>query len=175
VSLHHDASLVLARWDAPGPDQDRLRADYLEFLDAHEDAMLRSCVPGHLTASALVLREDRSEVLLTLHPKFDRWLQTGGHCEPGDATLREAAGREAREESGIDSLVVSAEPVRLDRHRVGCHGGSWHLDVQYVAIAPTGAEHVRSEESLDLRWWPVGALPEPADESVRALVAAALR
>jgi 8-oxo-dGTP pyrophosphatase MutT (NUDIX family) len=175
VSLHDDASAVLARWVAPDPEQDRLRRDYLAFLIEHDDAMLRACVPGHLTASALVLREDRSEVLLTLHPKFDRWLQTGGHCEAGDATLRDAAEREAREETGIDALVLSAEPVRLDRHPVGCHGGSWHLDVQYVAIAPADAAPVRSEESLDLAWWPVRALPDPPDTSVRALVAAALR
>jgi 8-oxo-dGTP pyrophosphatase MutT (NUDIX family) len=175
VSLHADASEVLARWTAPDADQDRLRTDYLAFLSEHDDALLRACVPGHLTASALIVRADRSEVLLTLHPKFDRWLQTGGHCEPGDATLRDAAAREAREESGIDSLMLSAEPVRLDRHRVGCHGGSWHLDVQYVAIAAVDAAPVRSEESLDLAWWPVRALPDPPDASVRALVAAALR
>jgi 8-oxo-dGTP pyrophosphatase MutT (NUDIX family) len=175
VSLHHDARAVLARWVAPDSEQDRLRQDYLAFLATHSDAMSRSCVPGHLTASALVLRADRTEVLLTLHPKFDRWLQTGGHCEAEDAGLREAAAREAREESGIEELVLSAEPVRLDRHRVGCHGGSWHLDVQYVAIAPAAAAHVRSAESLDLRWWPVDALPDPPDASVRSLVAAALR
>jgi 8-oxo-dGTP pyrophosphatase MutT (NUDIX family) len=173
VSLHADASTVLAHWDAPDEEQDRLRRDYLEFLAEHPDAMTRSCVPGHLTASALILRDDRSAVLLTLHPKFDRWLQTGGHCEPVDATLRDAAAREAREESGITGLELSAAPVRLDRHRVGCHGGSWHLDVQYVALAAAGAAPVMSAESLDLAWWPVDDLPDPPDPSVRALVRAA--
>ncbi len=64
--------------------------------------------------------------------------------------------------------------MRLDRHRVGCHGGSWHLDVQYVALAPADAEHVISDESLELRWWPVDALPDDTDDSVRRLVATAL-
>jgi hypothetical protein len=64
--------------------------------------------------------------------------------------------------------------VRLDRHRVGCHGGSWHLDVQYVALAAAGAAPVMSAESLDLAWWPVDDLPDPPDPSVRALVRAAL-
>ncbi len=175
MSLHDDARAVLADWRPDDEEQDLLRREYVAFLAEHPDAMTRGCVPGHLTASALILEAARSRVLLTLHPKFDRWLQTGGHCEPGDATLRAAAEREAREESGIEGLVLTAEPVRLDRHRVGCHGGSWHLDVQYVALAPSDAAPVRSEESLDLAWWPVDALPGPPDRSVRALVDAALR
>jgi 8-oxo-dGTP pyrophosphatase MutT (NUDIX family) len=114
-------------------------------------------------------------VLLTLHSKQHIWLQMGGHCEPGDTTLRDAAAREALEESGIAGLAVSAAPVRLDRHRVGCHGGTWHLDVQYAAIAPADAVEQISDESLDLRWWPVDALPDLTDDALRRLVATALR
>ena len=174
MSLHDAARSLLAAWTCAEPGQDGLRRDYVAFLDEHPDATSRACVDGHLTASAIVVSADGSRVLLTLHPKFDRWLQMGGHCEPGDPSLRDAAAREAREESGIEGLVLSTYPARLDRHRVGCHGGSWHLDVQYVAHAPVGAVPAISEESLDLRWWPVDALPEDSDDSVRRLVAAAL-
>jgi len=174
-SLHSDARAALVAWTARDdePAQLALRDEFVAFLDAHDDAMWRACVEGHLTGSALVLSADRTEVLLTLHPKFGIWLQMGGHCEPGDATMRDAAAREALEESGIDGLVVGAEPARLDRHRVGCHGGSWHLDVQYVAVAPPGAVARISDESLDLRWWPVDALPEKTDDALRRLVATA--
>lgn len=174
ASLHDDAVRVLSAYAAGDPAQQALRGDYLAFLAGHDDAMWRACVDGHLTASTLVLSADRSTVLLTLHPKFDRWLQMGGHCEPGDTGVRDAAAREALEESGIAGLELSPDPVRLDRHRVGCHGGSWHLDVQYAALAPVDAEHVISEESLELRWWPVDALPKDTDDSVRLLVRAAL-
>jgi 8-oxo-dGTP pyrophosphatase MutT (NUDIX family) len=137
--------------------------------------MSRECRIGHLTSSALVMDEHRSRVLLTLHPKVGRWLQLGGHNEQGDASISAAARREAQEESGIDDVVISRVPLRLDRHPVPCGGAmSEHLDVQYLALVPADAQEVISDESDDLRWFPVGALPEPLDPSVRALIDTAL-
>ena len=175
MTLHSDVRAVLSGWTAPDDAQAALRDDYVGFLDEHDDAVWRACVPGHITASALVISPDRSRVLLTLHPKVGLWLQMGGHLEPGDAGLRAAAAREALEESGIAGLQVGDAPLRLDRHRVTCHGGSDHLDVQYVALAPPGAVHVMSEESLDLAWFDVDALPDLTDDALRNLLAAALR
>lgn len=174
-ALHADAMRVLAGWDHPEPQQRILRDQYLEFLRAHPDAMSRSCPTGHLTSSALVMDERRSRTLLTLHPKAGRWFQLGGHNEEGDASIRDAAARETREESGIDDVTVSALPLRLDRHPVPCGGRmSEHLDVQYLALVPSSAQAVMSDESLDLRWFALDALPDPLDPSVRSLVAAAL-
>ncbi len=171
--LRTDARVLLTGWRPADASQRALAAQYLAFLDAHEDAMWRRCRPGHLTASALVLDAERDRVLLTLHPKFGRWLQLGGHCEPDDPSLAAAALREAQEESGIDALRIRPQPLRLDRHRVGCHGGSWHYDVQFLALAPSDAQERCSAESLAVSWFAVDRLPGSCDASVRALVAAA--
>jgi 8-oxo-dGTP pyrophosphatase MutT (NUDIX family) len=175
MSLPNDARDVLTRWTATDSDQAALRDEYVTHIDSFDDAMYRSCVPGHLTASTLILNESREQVLLTLHPKVGLWLQMGGHCEEADETLLSAAAREAREESGIADLLMSEMPLRLDRHKVGCHGGSWHLDVQYLAIAPATAQVVMSDESLDLAWFPVDTPPDLTDNALRELVATALR
>jgi 8-oxo-dGTP pyrophosphatase MutT (NUDIX family) len=168
-ALHRDASRVLRAWTAPDPEQEHLRVRYVRHLDAHDDGVLRGCVPDHLTASTLVLSHDGARVLLTLHAKARRWFQFGGHLETTDRTLAGAAEREAREESGLVSLSVDPVPVHLDEHVVPfCRPGTGdaarpvhHLDVRFVAVAAPGAEPVVSDESLDVRWWDVEALPNP--------------
>jgi len=177
VSLHADATDVLTRWEPPDQDQAGLRDLYLEHLRQRDDGVWRECRPDHVTASALVLSHDHRQVLLTLHAKLGRWLQLGGHCEPGDETLAAAAQREAVEESGIADLVLDDSPVLLSRHEVPCGPvrPAHHLDVQYVARAAHDAVAVASAESHDLRWFEVDALPGDTDASVRALVGQALR
>ncbi|MER7997539.1 MULTISPECIES: NUDIX hydrolase [unclassified Streptomyces] len=171
MSLHDDAVLVLKRYEGRQEEEQlRLREVYLDHLDTHPDGMWKACGAGHLTASALVIDPARGRVLLTLHRKLGMWLQMGGHCEPGDASVAGAALREATEESGIHGLsLLPGGPVQLDRHAIPapCH---WHLDVQYAALAPAGAVAEISEESLDLRWFPYDDVARVADGSVARLV-----
>jgi 8-oxo-dGTP pyrophosphatase MutT (NUDIX family) len=160
------AAAELTAWEPDDEAQRALKFALLAFLDARpSDACDRSCAPGHLTASALVLDAAGVHVLLTLHPRVGRWVQLGGHCEPGDATLRDAALREATEESGIPGLSIDDAPLHVDVHPVTCSLGvpTRHLDVRYRVRAPAGAVPVISDESDDLRWWPVDGLPPDSD------------
>lgn len=173
MSLTADVRRVLTTWSAPDSEQEELRELFVSHALGHDDPGARACAPDHVTASALVMSAEHDRVVLVLHPKFGRWLQTGGHCEADDASLAEAARREATEETGIADLVIDPEPVLLSRHPVHCHPAGHHLDVQYVAVAPPGAQPVCSDESDEVRWFDVGALPVQTDDSVRSLVAAA--
>lgn len=173
--LHADAVATLTRWRPTGSGQDALREAFLGFLAARTDATSRSCEPGHLTASAVVLSADRRQVLLTLHPRVGRWLQLGGHCEDSDQTLAGAALREAVEESGISELTLEPEPIQLDVHAITCSLGlpTRHFDVRYLIIAPDAAVPAISAESDDLKFWPLDALPAGVDASLLAALAAA--
>ncbi|MDF1602193.1 NUDIX domain-containing protein [Nocardioides sp. YIM 152315] len=167
MSVHADALETLRTWAGSDARQEELRARYVAHLEAHPDGVERSCFPDHLTAGALVLDAGLDRVLLNLHRKARRWFAFGGHVEPADPTLAAAALREATEESGIDGLRLDPRPLHLDEHTVDfCdpRGTVRHLDVRFTALAPAGAAHATSEESLDVRWWPVDALPELEDE-----------
>jgi 8-oxo-dGTP pyrophosphatase MutT (NUDIX family) len=178
VSLYADALDVLDHWNAPDEQQERLRAAYLDHLEAHHDGLWRSAFPDHLTAGALVVSPDRRRVLLNLHRKAERWFHFGGHLEPGDATLAGAALREATEESGLTGLVVDAEPLHLSRHAVAfCdpRGTVHHLDVRFLAVAEPDGLPLVSEESLDVRWWPVDDLPTQDVDMVEMIALALAR
>ncbi|ULE33603.1 NUDIX hydrolase [Mycobacterium sp. IDR2000157661] len=175
MSLHASAVETLTAWRAPDPAQDSLRHAVLAFLGARPDGCLRECVPGHITGSALVVDHTGTHALLTLHPRIGRWLQLGGHCEADDPDVVSAALREATEESGIGGLVIDPTPAALHVHPVTCSLGvpTRHLDVQFLVRAPADAEIAVSDESLDLRWWPLDGLPDDRDFGLTQLAAAA--
>lgn len=169
MSLHADALETITGWHAPDAEQEMLRASYAAHLEEHADGLSRSCFPAHLTAGALLLSQDRRSVLLNLHRKARRWFHFGGHLEAADTSLAAAALREAGEESGLAGLSVLSEPLHLSRHRVEfCdpRGSVEHLDVRFLAVLGDEAEPVVSDESLDVRWWPVGDLPTQEPDMV---------
>lgn len=131
------------------------RARILAFVDAHPDALHRSCAEGHLTGSAAVVDPDARRLLLLFHRKVQRWLQPGGHAD-GDGNLAHVALREAEEETGIAGLSVVRPAVDLDVHvfhnAAGTEPDHLHLDVRHLVLAPPGAVAVGNHESEGLAW-----------------------
>src|SRR6201991_1677941 len=177
MNLRDSVITLLTEWQAPDAGQDSLRHAVLAFVHGRDDACVRECAAGHVTASALVLDEGGDRALLTLHPRLGRWVQLGGHCEEQDGTILAAALREAVEESGVADLRIAPELAAVHVHPVTCSLGvpTRHLDLQFVARAPAGARISISDESDDLRWWPADALPPGTDYALAHLVSRALR
>jgi 8-oxo-dGTP pyrophosphatase MutT (NUDIX family) len=178
LRLREEAQALLDRWQAPDPQQERLRNELLAHCAANPDAMWKQGPPAHLTASALVLNASLDKVLLTLHAKAGTWFQFGGHFEPGDAGVHAAATREAREESGIAGLELHPQLVHLDRHRLlAARFGRCreHLDLRFAGVVADEGDHAVSEESLDVRWWPVDSLPPESGAEIAPLAEAARR
>ncbi|MEE2631839.1 MAG: NUDIX hydrolase [Actinomycetota bacterium] len=132
-----------------GPERDSI----LGLLDTGVDALDRTCRPGHLTGSALVVDPSDRRILVLFHTKLQRWLQPGGHAD-GDADLARVALREAVEETGIDGLRVVEPAVDLDVHMVEppAEDAHDHHDVRFLVLAPPGSVPVGNHESEALRW-----------------------
>jgi 8-oxo-dGTP pyrophosphatase MutT (NUDIX family) len=175
VNVRRSAIEILTGWHAPRPALGALREAMLAFALGRPDSCRRECVPGHITGSALVVDSTGTRVLLTLHPRLGRWAQLGGHCEDADRNIVATAHREAVEESGIGDLTIDQELVAVHAHPITCSLGvpTRHLDMQFVAHAARDASIQRSDESLDLRWWPIDNLPENSDYALTQLVSLA--
>ncbi len=138
-----------------GLGQEDARRSILEFCDAHEDALVRSCLEGHLTGSGVVVDPARDAALLIHHRKLGLWLQPGGHAD-GDGDLAAVALREATEETGIEGLAVVTPAIDLDIHSIperGDEPAHLHLDVRFLVLAPAGAEPAPDpNETMGARW-----------------------
>lgn len=151
---------LVARWVPYDDSDERMRVSFAERFDTEAGPMDRDAGPDHATASAVILDPSLTRTLLVHHRKGGFWVQPGGHIEPGDASLRDAALREATEETGIASPLLPGA-YDLDHHALGARFGrcASHLDVGFAMIAdPDGALAV-SDESEDVAWWDLGALP----------------
>lgn len=126
--------------------------------------------PGHFTASAFVLCPARSDLLLIHHKKLGLWLQPGGHIEPDDASVLDAARREVLEEVGIADLALEeAGLFDVDVHAIPARKdalGHEHFDVRFLFRAPSRA-FAASAEVLSAKWAPLDEIERSGtDESV---------
>jgi 8-oxo-dGTP pyrophosphatase MutT (NUDIX family) len=106
----------LARnFNDPGDGQAMKSLELILHLLEHSPAPLsrEQFTPGHITCTGLVLAPDGERVLLVHHRRLDRWLLPGGHVEPEDKDIEDAARREVVEETGAvlgpDCLFVGAD------------------------------------------------------------------
>jgi 8-oxo-dGTP pyrophosphatase MutT (NUDIX family) len=136
--------------------EEKMRLETLNFTQAEERCMDAGFAPGHVTGSAWVVDEQGTgAVLLTHHRKLDRWFQLGGHLEPGE-TAFEGAWREAREESGLDTVspLGGGEIFDVDVHPIPARGDAPahdHYDIRFLFQATAGPL-VAGAESRALRW-----------------------
>jgi 8-oxo-dGTP pyrophosphatase MutT (NUDIX family) len=179
------ASLLaqLRDYESADPLEERHRREIADLLTAGEESFSRHhFAPGHITASIFIVDRDAKHLLLHHHRRLDRWLQMGGHVEPGENS-QAAALREGAEESGLADLeLVVAGIFDLDVHVIPAAKGEpehRHFDVRYLArtSAPESIA-IDRRESNELAWVPLaeaeGRIGELASSRVVAKIVAML-
>ncbi|MFF8954154.1 NUDIX hydrolase [Streptomyces sp. NPDC014894] len=178
ITAHHIRTTIAAYLDEH-PEEKRDLGVVLGLLDDGDDLTNRKTLPGHVTAGAILVGPD-GRVLHILHNATQKWLLPGGHLEPSDETLLQAAGRELAEETGIPRHVVSPHgetPLHIDIHPVDANPAKGepahrHFDFRFLFRTAADIGELQAEEVSDAVWRTVGALH---DERLGQRVAQALR
>ncbi len=147
---------LLTAYAPTDPDEQRYRMQMLEVAAVALDPFDRhGYAPGHFTASAFIVHPEGDRALLIHHGKIGIWVQPGGHVDPGDTGLIEAARREVEEETGVADLTPITEGLfDIDVHEFPETLGQprhLHFDLRFGFVAGNGIL-AATAEVLDCRW-----------------------
>jgi 8-oxo-dGTP pyrophosphatase MutT (NUDIX family) len=117
----------------------------------------------HVTASAIVVGP--RGVVLHRHRRLHRWLQPGGHVEPGE-TPEAAVLRECAEETGLPVTHPGTGPdlIHVDVHRAS--RDHVHLDLRYLVESPDLVPAPGPGESQDVAWFTWDEAMAMADDAL---------
>lgn len=163
---------IVCHHRAEGPREEASKELFLDELDRLERPCDESADRVHVTASAVVV--GRRGTVLHLHRRLGRWMQPGGHIDPGESPA-DAALREAEEETGLALAHPAGGPrlVHLDVHPAA--EGHTHLDLRYLLVGPDDDPAPPPGESPHVRWYDWDEASEVADESLQGALERARR
>jgi 8-oxo-dGTP pyrophosphatase MutT (NUDIX family) len=155
-----EEAIAFVRAFEASPEEEKSRELILALLEFTAAPFSRDQFhPGHITGTAVVLHPDGRRILLMHHHRHKRWLLPGGHVEPEDATLSDAARREAMEETNVrigDARNASGvmRLAGMDVHGIPARKGEpYHLHHDLIfAFAAESGEFAVTEEAPQAAW-----------------------
>jgi 8-oxo-dGTP pyrophosphatase MutT (NUDIX family) len=153
----------VAGFDARTAREHESQRRFLDELERLPDPFSEDADPVHVTGSAII--SGSRGTVLHLHKRLQRWMQTGGHVDPGE-TPWDAALRESREETGLPLTHAHDTPrlVHLDVHPAA--RGHTHLDLRYLLLSPDRDPTPPPGESQEVRWFSWDEARALADEAL---------
>ncbi len=144
----------------------------LQIMDTCDDYLFRSNEIAHFTASAWIVNNNRSKVLLIHHNIYNSWTWTGGHAD-GEENLLQTALREASEETGlrdlkaIDDDIFSLEIIPVSGHIKRGRYVSSHLHFNITYLIEADEEEIlriKADENSDVGWFKPEEINSLSDE-----------
>lgn len=161
---------LLSIINAYEPDDEQEAADkeiMAAFIRENDNCLLRDNRIAHFSASAWVVNEDRTKVLMIYHNIYKSWAWTGGHAD-GEEDLLKVAVKEAEEESGLRNIQpISREPMSLETLCVNSHWkkgifvpAHLHFNVTYLLQADEKEPlKIKEDENSGVRWIEIQKAP----------------
>ena len=152
--------------------EDRDREEIIRQLRSCPDIFTRENRNAHMTASAWIVDQTYTKVLMVYHNIYDSWSWIGGHAD-GETDLLSVAMREAREETGITRVqpvtekIYSLEILTVDGHeKRGSYVSSHlHLNVTYLLKADDReALRHKEDENKGAAWFGLEEAIEASSE-----------
>lgn len=143
--------------------EERDKEIILDCFRQNPNIFMRKSSLAHMTASAWVVNQDRTKVLMAYHNIYHAWSWLGGHAD-GETDLLQVALREVKEESGVKNVhpiteeIYSLEVLTVDGHvKKGKYVSSHlHLNITYLLEADeTDALSIQEEENSNVAWFPL--------------------
>ena len=132
----------------------------VEYLNTFDNLLTRENERAHLTASAWIVNQARTKVLMIYHNIYQSWSWVGGHAD-GDSDLLHVALKETKEETGLSKLTPVSENIySLEILDVPAHTKNGkpiakhvHLNVTYLIEADeTEKTAIKPDENSGVKW-----------------------
>lgn len=161
----------------PADEQEAEELERIRAVVDGSDTPYDRSTPIHLTASALIVHPPTGRVLLRWHAKQERWLQVGGHGDPGESDPWPIALREAEEETTLTDLRPwpGPEPALFQVTVVPVSPGPKepaheHADLRYLLATDRPDDVPPVVEDVPLRWCTVEEAIVLADPGLERLL-----
>lgn len=138
---------------------------------------------GHVTAGSIVVSLPSKRVLLIDHAVLRKQLQPGGHVEPEDDSILQAAYRQCEKEAGINPKALTYIPLSEQNKELPFAMSVWdmapnsakgeprhlHYDFWYLFTVSDGTEtHSDDDGASNPQWTPFVTFAENTEFSRQA-------
>lgn len=144
-----------------------------DFVSTYKGGSLfRTNKIAHFSASAWVVNQSKTRVLMCFHNIYKNWGWLGGHAD-GDEDLLAVAVKEAKEESGLENIIpLNEKAISVEILPVPYHikngkfiGSHLHLNFTYLLQAHEEDElKIKADENSALSWVDLDEAPKRTNE-----------